>query len=220
MPMKAVKIVSIVAVCVVLAIASAMYIQHRMKLSEINEKLSETIGKDQGLVEIILKIPQADITYGEVFDLCEKSVEERNKLIIELRGLYPNMKSNLKDSLVDFLSIENDLVRNQSLASRKQMEINSESKKIDQLESSDYSYYYASTIRSLREEMRDDYLSYFDSRSSFIAKYNTLLEKEKSLYKMMNDAGMRFMLMYAKYKELNDVSQGSNESQAQSNASK
>jgi len=51
------------------------------------------------------------ITYKEIFGLCDKSIESRTNLIIELRGLYPNIKYDLKEKLVDFLNSENELVR-------------------------------------------------------------------------------------------------------------
>ena len=107
MVIKIIKIISIIVVCIVVGVAMTFYINQRMKVADLNEKLTQTIGKDQGLMEIILKIPGSEITYGEVFELCDKSVNDRIELIITLRGLYPNMKSDLKDSLIDFLSIEN-----------------------------------------------------------------------------------------------------------------
>ncbi len=197
-------LISILGIAIT-GVCAAYYIKNRIRLSEIKEKLSETIGKDQGLTEIILKIPQSDITYGEVFDLCSKSVDERNKLIVELRGLYPNMENVIKDSLIDFLSIENDLVRDQSQCSRRYMEYSSEKKRFNTLRQSEYSDYYSSTFSEIRKEMEENLQKYMESRKSFEENYRSLLIKEASLNKIMKNNDMRFMLMFVKYKELNNI---------------
>ena len=145
---KIIKITSILIGCIVVAITMIFYINQRMKIADLNEKLTQTIGKDQGLMEIILKIPGSEITYGEIFDLCDKSVSDRIELIITLRGLYPNMRSDLKDSLIDFLSIENELVRDVKQYSRREMNIDGEVESISKLRNSNYSEYYYSTIQS------------------------------------------------------------------------
>jgi len=200
---KLVKIIVIVVVFIVLAVVTGLYVNQRMKVADLNEKLAQTIGKDQGLMEIILKIPGSEITYGEVFDLCDKSVNDRIQLIIELRGLYPNMKSTLKDSLIDFLSIENELVRDVKQYGRREMNIKGKVESIERLRNSEYSYYYNSSIQSDLTELKDDAIRGLSSALSFKEKYEDLVNKEIDLSKQMNKAGLRFILIFDKYKTAN-----------------
>ncbi len=200
---KWVKIIAVIVVFIVLACLTVLFVNQRMKVADLNEKLTQTIGKDQGLMEIILKIPGSEITYGEVFELCDKSVNDRIQLIIELRGLYPNMKSTLKDSLIDFLSIENELVRDVKQYSRRQMNIGSKLEHISRLNNSEYSYYYNSTIQSDFKELKEDAISGLSSALSFKEKYDNLVNKEIGLSKQMNKADLRFILIFDKYKTAN-----------------
>jgi len=205
---KIVIIILISTGLIVLVLLSVFYINHRMKLADLNEKLTETIGKDQGLMEIILKIPGSEITYGEIFELCDKSVNDRIELIITLRGLYPNMKSDLKDSLIDFLSIENELVRDVKQYSRREMNIKGEVERVSKLRNnynsdSYYAEYEYSTIQSGMKEIKDDAISALSSTLSFKEKYDDLVSKENNLSKQMAKAGLRFILIFDKYKTAN-----------------
>ena len=203
MSSKSVKFVSTIFVVIAILASATYYIKYRIRMSDLNEKLSVTIGKDEGLIEIILKIPGSEITYGEVFDLCDKSVNDRIQLIIDLRGLYPEMKSDLKDTLIDFLSIENELVRDVKQSSRREMNIESKRKELLRLQNSEYSEYYYSTIRSEIKEVKEDLISLLSSSLSFKDKYEELLEKENRLSVQMAKAGLRFIPLYAKYKTAN-----------------
>ena len=200
---KIIKIVFIIIVFIALAIMSILYVKHKMRASDLNEKLSVTIGKDEGLMEIILKIPGSEITYGEVFELCDKSVNDRIQLIIDLRGLYPDMKSDLKDTLIDFLSIENEMVRDVKQSSRRQMNVKNKFERISNLRNSEYSEYYYSTIQSEIKEVKEDLITELSSSISFKDKYEELIEKENRLSNQMNKAGLRFILLYEKYKSAN-----------------
>jgi hypothetical protein len=89
-------------------VASNVYRAHAL-----NEKLAEAIGKDRGLTETILKIEteSSKMTYEELFELCNKSVESRTNLIVELRGVYPQVDSRLKEHLIEYLTAENEFIR-------------------------------------------------------------------------------------------------------------
>lgn len=119
-----IRIASIILSAVALAgicvwIASNVYRSHAL-----NQKLAEAIGKDRGLTETILKIEteSSKMTYGELFELCNKSVESRTNLIVELRGVYPQVDSRLKEHLIEYLTGENEFVRAKRDFYRRSME--------------------------------------------------------------------------------------------------
>lgn len=70
----------------VAAITAVGYFGYRhYKFAELKSRLEVAIGMDAGYTETILKIESdaSNITYGEVFSLCDKSIEDRQKLIVE-----------------------------------------------------------------------------------------------------------------------------------------
>lgn len=101
------------ACALIVVIGAAIFAFHEYRLHEINQALGAAIGKDQGLTETILKVESdsSKITFAELFELCNKSVEGRTNLIVELRGLHPEMDYELKERLIAYLNAENDFVR-------------------------------------------------------------------------------------------------------------
>jgi hypothetical protein len=184
-----------------------LIIYDNIKLSRLNEELQKSIGKDQGLIETILKIESESksISYSELFDLCNKSVSERTNLIIELRGLYPEMKSELKDSLIEFFNVENELVRSKSQAYRKNLNLTSSAdsykEHILNYTYNEYSYDFhnkrsSSYIRQILESSQD-------MRTNIMAfenNYSTLLNKEIKIKRMMDKENLRFVSIFEKHK--------------------
>src|SRR5579871_6443730 len=71
--------------CSILLLGAAVSIgYHQYRLSGLKQKLGEAIGKDLGLTETILRVESesSKITYGEFFELCNKSVENRTNLVV------------------------------------------------------------------------------------------------------------------------------------------
>jgi len=94
------------------------------RLHGLKQKLAEAIGRDLGLTATILKleVDSGKITFGEALVLCNRSVEDRTNLIIELRGLYPDLDYQFKTKLIDYLTAENEFVRTRREYYQKTME--------------------------------------------------------------------------------------------------
>ena len=204
------KIIISVILLIVIAVFAVIFINQRIKIHNLNDKLQQALGKDQGLIETILKIESESnsMSYKELFDLCDKSVTERTNILVELRGLYPEMESQLKDSLISYFNNENELVRSKSQAYRKSMSF---STNLDILKdySRDYSYseytydIYNSYIRKLKREMTEDAIEMRYNLSTFRNNYNLLLTNEKNLLLLMEKEHLRFLPIYDKYKQSN-----------------
>ena len=191
---------------IIILIAAYFFINHQLKLSEINQKLEEAIGKDAGYTETIIKVEKdaSSITYQELFDLCDKSIEGRTELIVELRGLYPSIESETKNKLIDFLNYENELIRNKKQFYRKQLSFSSalESYKehSSDFPSSSYGWdYYFERSRKLRTEMVNAATEMKTNADQFINAYSELLKKEKHLKVILDKAGIRFQGFFQKY---------------------
>src|SRR5580704_13590737 len=104
-----------------------VFADRQYRLHDVKQRLGEAIGKDQGLTETILKIESesSKITFAEVFELCNKSVDARTNLIVELRGLHPEMDYQLKVQLLEYLNAENEFVRAKRELYKKMMQASS-----------------------------------------------------------------------------------------------
>jgi hypothetical protein len=119
-----IRLASIVLFAVALIVIGTWIGSSKYRTHALNQKLAEAIGTDRGLTETILKIEteSSKITYGELFELCNKSVESRTNLIVELRGVYPQVDSRLKEHLIEYLTAENEFVRSKRDFYRHAME--------------------------------------------------------------------------------------------------
>lgn len=204
------KIVLISLLAIIVIIISGYFGYKSYRLSLLKNELEKAIGKDAGYTETILKIEQeaTSMTYQELFDLCDKSVDDRTNLMIELRGLYPDIKYELKDNLIEFLSIENELVRNKKAYYRYSMLFSTDMKLYNEHESdypsSSYGWdYYFKRSEELMKELKDDRKEILSAGEAFINRFNEILIKEDELDKAMNKANIRFQKIFEKYKDTN-----------------
>jgi hypothetical protein len=176
----------------------------------LKARLVEAVGKDAGYTETILKVEAeaSSMTYGEMFALCERSIDARTNLIIELRGLYPQVKSDLRTKLIDFLSAENELVRQKSAFYRKSMALSTAMDLIkDHLSekpSSEYGWdFYMSRFKKLSAESKEAAGGMAEAASAFSTTYKALRDQEATLGVAMEAAGIRFQPIFKKYGDAN-----------------
>jgi len=138
-------------------------------------------------------------------------VNIRTEMLMELRGLYPNMESALKDSLREFLNAENELVRLKSQSYRKYLNLSSDNDSYEEaLERwnrsslSSREYY----LQTWKEKLLDVFVGSDDLKRvllKFMVTYNKLIEKEKSLENMMKKENLKFTPIFSKYQEANQA---------------
>jgi hypothetical protein len=199
--------------CLIVVVVAGIYMSHRMQISNFHEKLQTVINKDQGITEIILKAEteSSEMTYGELFEFCDKSVNDRIEMIIELRGLYPDKESVLKDSLMYFLNEENKLVRLKVQSYRKYLDVSTGKDSYKEIQNSyihsnEYNrkMYFKMYRESLSKIMGDignmEYILH-----TFREKYEILTEMEKSIESLMNNEGLKFTPIFSKYQEANQA---------------
>lgn len=195
------------ALCTVLAvggIGSLAY--HQYRLYGLKQKLGEAIGKDLGLTETILRVESesSKITYGEFFELCNKSVENRTNLIVELRGLYPEMDYQLKTRLVDYLSAENEFVRAKRDFYRKSMESSSAAdsyvEQVKNYPSSSYGWdFYRDRVRQMKVQVLETAREAEKSADEFLKVYEKMANEESVIAKEAQSAGLRFEPIFQKH---------------------
>jgi hypothetical protein len=196
------------ALCVLLALIwggiSAQ--QHFKREAEIKAKLEEAIGRDAGYTETILKMEtdSSHITYGEFFELCDKSVEQRTTLIVELRGLYPSVNNATKSKLIDFLNGENDAVRTKRDLYRKQMLLSSAvdtvTEAVRDTPSSEYGWdFYRERVYKSKLEVVKAASDLESSSTDFIDSYQKALKLEGTVAKAAGNAGIRFKASFKEF---------------------
>ena len=199
--------------CLIAVVAIGFYISHRMKISNFNEKLQTIIGRDQEMTETILKAETegSQMTYGELFEFCDKSVKDRTEMLMELRGLYPNMESVLRDSLRDTLNAENKLVRLKSQSYRKFLDVSVGKDSYDEtresyIHSNEYNRkMYFKMYRNSLNKIMEDIADMTDVLHTYRETYETVTEMEKSLENLMKNENLKFTPIFSKYQEANQA---------------
>jgi hypothetical protein len=186
--------------------------QHFKRQSEIKTKLEEAIGRDAGYTETILKVEtdSSHITYGELFSLCDKSVEERTALIVELRGLYPSVNHTAKEKLIDFLNAENDTIRakrdlyRRSMLLDNAMDATLEATK--DIPSSVYGWEYSNArVTRAKEEAVDAAKELQGSAAGFVESYQKTLRLEAGVAEATSRFGIRFNPIFKTYSASNSA---------------
>jgi hypothetical protein len=202
------KIILSVSALIVLVIGG-MVINHQMKISDMNEKLSVALAKDYGITESILKIEgeTTNATYQDLFDMCDKAVKDRSELLVELRGLYPNLESELRDSLINLINLENDITRSKEHAYRAKLSTSSLERLYDLRSTYLSSYYFSDSYhRAMVNEaydLIDDVVKGRDAIKDFTTIYGKLVKIETRIAVLMDDEDLLFKPFYTKNKDSN-----------------
>jgi hypothetical protein len=205
-----VKLSLIIVSVLTLLVVTGYFINKQIKLSALNKQLEEAVGKDSGYTETIIKVESesSSISYKEFFELCEKSIDGRTNLIIELRGLYPEIESELKNNLIDFLNAENELVRQKQQFYRKHLSFSTNlefyTDHIKDFPTSSYGWdYWEKRSSKLRNDLVKDASDIMEYSDSYKSTYKTLLTKESEVKKLMISSDLRFNSLFEKYEKSN-----------------
>lgn len=173
---------------VVLGVAGFFVGSHHLAVARLNERLEEAVGRDSGYTETILKIEaeSGSMTFAELFALCDKSVSDRTNLIVELRGLYPSIDSEVKAELIDHLTAENELIRQKAAFYRKQMALNSALESyLDEMADTPSSYYgwdyHRARVAKLKAEATKAVAALVTDGTQFVETYQKLVSREQRL---------------------------------------
>ena len=205
------KKISIIAPIVLYLFVALIWVgilvqQHFKQSAEIKAKLEEAIGRDAGYTETILKMESdsSHVTYGEFFELCDKSVEQRTTLIVELRGLYPSVNNVTKEQLIEFLNAENDTVRTKRDLYRKQMMLSTEMDNLTETvrdsPTSEYGWdYYRERVTKAKLDLVKAASELQVSATDFTDSYRKTLQLEGSVAKAADHAGIRFEASFKEF---------------------
>jgi hypothetical protein len=211
------KIISIAAASLVFLslIPVGAFLGYRFYRTRLlKEKIEEAIGRDAGYTETILRVEKdsSNMNYQELFELCDKSIDGRTNLIVELRGLYPDIRYELKEKLIDFLNDENELIRAKRSLYRKSLKFSTKREALqEKLQDATCSgcsveYYVEQKARLKREldQLIQSVSEVEGNADEFHNRYQTVVEKERILSQSLNNAQIRFNSIFAKYQEENN----------------
>lgn len=121
------------ALLLLVGIGLALLWQNWQRNRLLKEKLEETIGRDAGSAEVVLKFEAEakTATIDEAFRLFDKAIDDRTALIAELRGLYPDLANDFKAELIEYLIRENELVRSKRLMYQKMLGVSMATKVVE-----------------------------------------------------------------------------------------
>ncbi len=207
---KTLKIFAVSVVIIATLASAAKYGYNYYRISQLKQKLEEAIGKNAGYTETIIKVEAeaSGMTYKELFDLCDKSIEDRTTLIVELRGLYPDIDYELKEKLIEFLNHENELTRSKRAFYRHQLDLSSSTEILQEhladTPSSSYGWdYYRKRSNSLKNDLLEAISEIISSADNFKSNYLELVEQESNLTSSMSAENIRFPTIFKQYEESN-----------------
>jgi len=140
----------------------------------------------------------------ELFSLCDKSIDDRTNLIIELRGLYPEIDYELKEELLEFLNHENELTRAKRAFYRHQLTMSGSRERLQEhvsdVPSSHYGWdYYEKRTGSLKTKLIKAVTDIISSADTFKSNYIKLVEQQSASSTSMSAEGIRFPTIFKKY---------------------
>jgi hypothetical protein len=178
------------------------------RVHQIKAALAEAVGRDSGYTETILKIESeaSGMTFLELFQLCDKSIEDRTQLVVELRGLYPEIEYEVKEQLIDFLNSENELVRSKRAFYRHQLNLSTIFDRVQNLirdtpSSSFERTYWLKRASEIREDGLESASEVIDAADRFSRLYSSMTSQEEQLAQAMEDERIRFRRIFATRRE-------------------
>lgn len=109
-------LISAPVLCSVLLLGGYAWHQHqaaqhqRRLVAEASARLRDILISEQGLTESVIGMPSG-MTYDEFFRACDRSLEEREKLVVAVRLLQPDTLVPLRERVVSHIRNVNELVR-------------------------------------------------------------------------------------------------------------
>jgi hypothetical protein len=194
---------ALVLLVVLIAYGGVRYYGHQQLLEHLNRAMA----KDAALAETVLKIESdsSHVTYGELFDLCDHSIKEREDLIIELRELQPGIRPEIRDQLIAHLNQENDFVRVKREYYRKSLDLSNAE---DEVKNASEEHVYDSEtwenrLSDAKRRSKQRALELEEAVSGFTAAYGTVMEDEKKLIPKANASGISLRPVFSRYEKSN-----------------
>lgn len=108
---------SLIAVVGLVALIAALVVYPRYRaardLEEKKQSIAQALAKDAAFTETLLKmeLESTGVTYKELFDFCDKAIDQRNTLIVDMRVTTISLAPNTAVAVIDFLNAENGFAR-------------------------------------------------------------------------------------------------------------
>jgi len=192
--------ITVISLIIVFAIAG-YFVNRQMKLSTSSSKLEEAVGRDAGYTETIIMAEDeaSSMSYQELFELCDKSIEERTNLLVELRGIYPEIQRELKTKLISFVNSENELIRQESRLYRSELAFSLASKSLKDAKKDYFSSLNSYDLERLRKKITEVTNAMYEMAGNniiFVSNYKAVLEEESDIKIAMDQEGLRFVRKY------------------------
>lgn len=138
-PMKRWLLIAGGAFGLVALLAGGRWWQEQQRVTAAKVELQKILAKDGAYMESVLGTEQNEsrLSYKEFFDLCDKAIEGKRTLMVDLRGAGVGLEPALVESARAFLEAGNVLIRAKRQIYQEQFELDvaekSENSKIRQL---------------------------------------------------------------------------------------
>lgn len=170
--------------------------------------LVKALDRDAESMEAILKLESegSSRTYQDVFALCDKSIERRTSLVFEVQGDYPSLRESLRHLLIDFLNVENELVRFKRELYRERLNLLSAKEQFTEhvaTRSARRSDQYFVKASALNEDLLKAATGVYRNATQFSLAYSRLLIIERLLGLELAGTQIKFRQVFGHYRDPN-----------------
>lgn len=180
--MKRYIFAGVLLVTVIAAIAGFRAWQEQQRQTAVRAEIRKILAKDGGYMESILGAEknESSLNYKEFFDLCDKAIEGKRALTIELRGVALGLDPALVDKARKYIDVGNEVIRAKHIFYQKQLELNSAD---------------SNGIK----EIRAMHIPNVIDRVEAIQRYSGLVTKVSTTVEQADKAAADFAMLYRKY---------------------
>ena len=187
---------------VILAAAGSMYVYRQAQENEINlvkQKIGDAINRNNEMTEAILKVASnpSNLSFGEIFQLCNRSADERTAIIAGLRDYIPKVDYPFRNQVIDFLVIGNEFSEAARDFYRSSMDLSlARESYVEQLNSAPRSRSAAAAYRerlvALKTNAFDAAAEAEESADKFLGVYSRAEQQELVIAQRASSEGLRF----------------------------
>lgn len=176
--------------------------RQRQMMAETSVRLQEILITEQGLTESVMEMP-AGMTYDESFRACDRSIDERNRLVVAIRLLPPTVLRPLRERIMSHMKAMNELTRAKAnlmhLVVRWHSKLRNHSDDFSRLEAEFLRTQAGGELGAIEWALRQSIVEIkalakemSDSANAFEGMYDRLSEEEEGISAEARQAGIIF----------------------------
>lgn len=180
--MKRILVGGVLLLMVIVAVGAFRSWQERQRVAASKAEIQKILAKDSGYMENVLGVEKNEggLNFKEFFDLCDKAIDGKRTLTVELRGAALGLDPLFSEKARSFIDAGNEVIRAKRTFYQRQLELNSaDSKEM--------------------KEVRTMHIPNVIDRVEAIQRYGGLVSKVSAVVEQMDRGATEYAAAFRKY---------------------